>query len=434
MAISFDAFLWSLTQQESGGNYHALGPWTGGDRAYGRYQVMGRNIASWTRQYYGHALTPQQYLNNPRAQDAVVRGRLKSYVRKYGYRGAASAWYSGNPSLHMSTRPQYGGPSIKQYVDSVMSRATRFRGGGGAATAGGYTPAAPVRVKLSRAELAEQYGLSSALINSSRELKSLFGKAVSGQWSAAKFQAKLKNSRWWRTQSSTLRRYVTQKYEDPATYRQKTKNAWVKYNAMAAQVGLAPQIKHGKPTGLLRHVAYNALALGWSDARIKDYLGNFVTTHGGMMWGEAGENFDKMHELAYLNGMKFSTARYKKWVREIAAGRSTLQNTESYIRQHAAAKYHAFSAQIKAGQNAMDLAAPYIKSAATLLELPETEVDLHDKLVANAMQGSHAGANFPLWQFENAVRNDPRWRKTNNARESMMTVARQVAKDFGMAY
>jgi len=41
---------------------------------------------------------------------------------------------------------------------------------------------------------------------------------------------------------------------------------------------------------------------------------------------------------------------------------------------------------------------------------------------------------MPLWQFENEVRNDPLWRKTNNARESMMTVAHQVAKDFGLVY
>src|ERR1043165_2058236 len=433
MAMSFEAFFWSLTQQESGGNYGAVGVWVNGDRAYGRYQVMGANIPSWTRQYYGRSLSPQQYLNNRAAQDAVARGRLKSYVNKYGYRGAASAWYSGNPSLHMSTRPQPGGPSIKGYVDSIMSRAGQYTGGGGAGSKG-YTPAAPVKVKLSASELASSYGLTSALINSSKELKSLFNKAVSGQWSATRFQASLKNTKWWKTQSSTLRQYVTQKYTDPATWKQKTTNAYAKFNSMAAQVGLGPQLKNGKASSLLQKVAYNSLALGWSDARIKDYLGNFVTTHGGAMWGEAGENFDKMHELAYANGLKFSTDRYKKWTREIAAGRSTLQNTESYIRQQAAAKYSAFAEQIKAGQNAIDLGAPYIKSAATLLELPETEVDLNEKLVSNAMTGSHAGANFPLWEFENAVRNDPRWRKTNNARESLMTVARQVAKDFGMAY
>lgn len=435
MAMSFDAFFWSLTQQESGGNYGAVGVWVRGDRAYGRYQVMGANVGAWTAQYYGRRLTPGQFLANRAAQDAVARGKLKSYVNKYGYRGAASAWYSGNASLHMSTRSQSGGPSIKGYVDSIMNRATTYKGGGGVSSGGGgYTAAAPVKVALDKDELAEQFGLSAALINSSKELKSLFSQAVSGGWSGAKFQAKLKNSKWWKSQSSTLRKYITSKYTDPATFKQKNSAAYAKYNSLAAQVGLAPQLKNGKPTSLLKKIAYNAVALGWTDARIKDYLGNFVGLHGGVMWGEAGEAFDKMHELAYLNGMKYADTRYKTWVREISAGRSTLENTESYIRKQAAAKYSAFGEQIKAGQNVMDLAAPYIKSASTLLELPETDVDLTEKLVYNAMQGGHAGENFPLWEFENAVRNDPRWRKTNNARESLMTVARQVAKDFGVAY
>jgi hypothetical protein len=40
----------------------------------------------------------------------------------------------------------------------------------------------------------------------------------------------------------------------------------------------------------------------------------------------------------------------------------------------------------------------------------------------------------PLWQFETEVRSDPLWKKTKNAQDSMMGIARQVAKDFGLAY
>ncbi|MFF9268621.1 hypothetical protein [Streptomyces rochei] len=438
MAISFDAFFWSLTQQESGGNYNAVGVWVGGDRAYGRYQVMGANIPSWTRQYYGRALTPGQFLANRAAQDAVARGKLKSYVNKYGYRGAAAAWYSGNASLHMSTRPQPGGPSIKGYVDSIMNRALTFKGGGGGGgsySGGGYTPPPPVQVKLSREELAEQYGLTSALINSSKELKSLFNQAVSGQWSAAKFQAKLKNSNWWKKQPSSLRKYLTQKYTDPATWKQGQGAAEAKFNNMAIQVGLSNQIVKGKgPTSLLKKVMYWSTALGWTDARIKNYLGQFATTHGGQMWGEAGEAFDKLHEFAYLNGMRYSQDWYKKQAQGIVAGRTTIERAEAYIRSQASARYATFAEQIRAGQNVLDLAAPYIKSMSTILELPETDIDLFTKHIQNAMSGKEAGFTYPLWKFENDLRADPLWRKTNNARESMMTVAHQVAKDFGLAY
>jgi hypothetical protein len=434
--MNFEAFLWALTQQESGGNYGAVGVWVGGDRAYGRYQVMGANIPSWTAKHYGKRLTPQQFLANRAAQDAVVRGVLGGYVKKYGYRGAASAWYSGNPKLHMSTKSQPGGPSIKGYVDSVLNRASGYTGSGSSPSGGGTAPVTP---KLDSAELAEQYGLSSALINSSKELKSLFSQAVAGGWSAALFQAKLKNTKWWSTQSSSLRKYITLKYTDPATWKQHNDAATAKVNALAVQVGLGRQISPGGTLSkLLKEAVYNVAALGWSDVRLKDWLGARATVQGGIMWGEAGVAFDKLHEIAYLNGMTYSASWYKTQAVAVVSGKQTLSTMEDQIRSQAAGRYSAYGEQIRAGMNAMDLAAPYIKATAGILELPETDVDLFNAHIARAMTAKPAagapGTQMPLWMFENSLREDPLWKKTNNAREGMLTVARQVAKDFGMAW
>ena len=90
----------AISQIESGsysGNYSAIGPMTRtGDQAYGRYQVMGANIPSWTQQHYGQRLTPSQYLANPSAQDAVFDGEFGSYVSKYGEGPAATKWFTGS--------------------------------------------------------------------------------------------------------------------------------------------------------------------------------------------------------------------------------------------------------------------------------------------------------------------------------------------------
>lgn len=89
---------------ESGGpegNYRAVGPPArSGDRAYGRYQVMGGNIPEWTEQYYGQRLTPQQFLSNPQAQDAVYRGKFGEYLGKYGPEGAHRAWFAGERGMN----------------------------------------------------------------------------------------------------------------------------------------------------------------------------------------------------------------------------------------------------------------------------------------------------------------------------------------------
>lgn len=434
---SFNALLWALTIQESGGNYSAVGPPTAYGRAYGRYQVLAPNIGPWTAKHYGRRLTASQFLRNHQAQDAVVRGVLYGYYKKYGARGAASMWYSGQPNW----RKGYGNPPVYSYVNSVVSRAGRYSGQwvpgkGSSATArrvSGGGSAKRVTPKLDRAELAEQYGLSARLINSDKELRKLFNSAVKGQWSAARFTAKLRNTRWWKRQPSSLRKYLTLKYSDPATWKQKRRQAMRSLDAVAVQVGFKSQFRGGKGTWMLREAVRNKLAWGWSDDRIRDWMGARVRVHGGKMFGEAGEAFDKLHEIAYLNGMQYKDW-YAKAARNIVAGRSTMEREEAKIRRDAAARYKAYAEQIKAGQNVMDLAAPYIKAMATLWEIPETDIGLKNKYMAAAMRGDEAGSKYPLWRFENQVRSDPRWRATNNAREGMMTAARQVARDFGMGF
>jgi hypothetical protein len=437
MALTFDQFMYGIGYQETRGNknaYHEVN----GYGAVGKYQVLKSNIPNWSQRILGYSISWQQFRDSPALQEKIVRGVLKGYFDAWGPRGAAAAWYGGPGShnLDMSTRPQPGGPSIKTYVDSVLGWAGGSSGQNATYSA---TGTAPVKPKLDMDELAESYGLSSALINSSKELRDKFKQAVAETWSPAKFGAELKNTKWWKTQSSTLRKYITLKFTDPATFKQNWSNGQYKVNQLAVAVGLGNQITKGKSSKLLKEAIYNSLAMGWSDARIKDWMGAKATTHGGIMYGEAGEAFDKLHTLAYTNGMHYSGDWYKKQAVSIVSGKSTQETAEAQIRKAAAARYSAFSAQILAGQNAIDLAAPYIKSAATLLELPETDVDLFNAHIAKAMtakpaKGAEGGSQMPLWQFENEVRNDPLWRKTNNARESMMTVARQVAKDFGMAY
>jgi hypothetical protein len=126
---TFDNFLNAIVSQESGGNYKAMGVPVGGDRAYGRYQVMGNNIPSWTKAALGHSLTPQQYLASPQAQDAVAKYKLGGYYNKYGPEGAAVAWYAGEGTAQRYVRnpqgfnkPQGQFPAISGYAHSILRK------------------------------------------------------------------------------------------------------------------------------------------------------------------------------------------------------------------------------------------------------------------------------------------------------------------------
>lgn len=118
--------------QESGGSgdYSAQGPLTkDGDHAYGRYQVKGSNIGPWTQEVLGYAMTPEQFLSSPQAQDAVYNAKFGQYVQKYGPEGAAKAWFAGehgmnNPNARAHTpQGQPYGPTVAQYGQQFAQNA-----------------------------------------------------------------------------------------------------------------------------------------------------------------------------------------------------------------------------------------------------------------------------------------------------------------------
>lgn len=80
--------------------YQAVGPTVqSGDRAYGRFQVMGANVGPWTQEILGRRMSPQEFLASPEAQEAVFKGKFGQYVQKTGSpEAAASMWFTGRPS------------------------------------------------------------------------------------------------------------------------------------------------------------------------------------------------------------------------------------------------------------------------------------------------------------------------------------------------
>lgn len=79
--------------------YRAMGPTTRtGDRAYGKYQVMGNNIPSWTKEALGRQMTPREFLADDAAQDSVFDYKFGQSIQKYGSpEDAASVWFTGRP-------------------------------------------------------------------------------------------------------------------------------------------------------------------------------------------------------------------------------------------------------------------------------------------------------------------------------------------------
>jgi hypothetical protein len=121
-----------IAKVETGGEkhpYHALGRTTAsGDRAYGKYQVMGANIPAWTQEVLGRKMTPREFLDDPDAQEAVARAKLGGYLAKYGDApDAASMWFTGKPLAEGANRRDINNMSGARYAElatGVRSDAT----------------------------------------------------------------------------------------------------------------------------------------------------------------------------------------------------------------------------------------------------------------------------------------------------------------------
>jgi hypothetical protein len=114
------------------------------DRPYGRYQVMGKNIPSWTQAALGQPMSPADFLANPDAQDAVFNHRFGGYVAKYGEEGAARAWFGGQRGMNNLAATDVLGTRLGDYGKNYVAR---LNGDGGDGGGGGNAPA-PRRVQV----------------------------------------------------------------------------------------------------------------------------------------------------------------------------------------------------------------------------------------------------------------------------------------------
>ena len=104
---------------ESGGKYDIVGPTHPRyGRALGAYQVMEANLPEWSKAALGREVSADEFLANPKVQDAVFQDRFGGYVQKYGNpQDAASAWFTGRPLAQGANARDVLGTTGQGYVD-----------------------------------------------------------------------------------------------------------------------------------------------------------------------------------------------------------------------------------------------------------------------------------------------------------------------------
>lgn len=287
----------------------------------------------------------------------------------------------------------------------------------------------PKQDTLSKRQLALDYGFSLEVLKQHPQLWHLFQQTVANDWTQEKFNAELYNTTWYKNHSATQRAAEVGKATDPAEYRAKLNQA--RANVRDAAVAMGAQLTPEQ----LAKISTNVLTFGWNAAQIRDTLAGAVKAGAeGTYGGDAAANADQLRALARANGVKLGDQTLQSWIGRLAAGES-IDGFEEYVRKMASSAFPQFAEQLKAGQNLEDVADPYRQQMASTLEINPAEIDLFDPTIRKAMQATDPDGKpmtKPLWKFEQDLKQDPRWRKTNGARDELMSAGQKVLADFGL--
>ena len=282
--------------------------------------------------------------------------------------------------------------------------------------------------KLSAKELAEQYGFALAFLHSDPSLKKLFNSAVAHSWSAEHFAAKLKNTSWYKHNGEAARQFDLLKTTDPASFRAKRSSTYASVRDAAEKLGTNISSK------TLMRITENSLKFGWNDSQLRNVLSGYVKAHNGIYSGDTGDSLQEVLQTAYRNGINVSKSSQQKWAQQIAKGNNSAADYQRYVRGLAKSLAPGYAQELDGGMDLVDIANPFIESKAKILEMNPADIDLFDKDIRKALSGTTADgkpASTSLWQFEQQMRADPRWMKTQNAQDAMSSTAKKVLTDFG---
>lgn len=342
--------------------------------------------------------------------------------------------YLGNGKMIHAPRPGKGVEVVSMtsgyYVDAFMGG----RRISGVHAVGGKDSdfASASEVKMTPEELASNYGWAYGFLNSNKELKSLFKKAVDGTWTADKFQAEMRDTAWWKKNSNTRREAQVMKNTDPATWNAQMDAAKIQVRQLAAQIGAAI------PEGKLAKIAQNMIETGADEDQMRYALGEYVNfTKDGTLKGEAAMHEYTMKQYAASMGITIDNQTIKNQAQRVIRKIATTQDFEDQVRQQAKSMFPGYEDQIDAGSTIRDIAAPYMQMMGNELELPDTSINVVDPIIKKAMNGLDAKgrpAGVSLTDFQQQLRSDPRWRNTQKAQNNAMQTGVKVLQDMGLVF
>lgn len=291
--------------------------------------------------------------------------------------------------------------------------------------------------------LKASYGFVGALADAIPELKNIMNTAVAQQWTNDRFIMAVSASDWYRQNADHAREFITLQAVDPAT----AQANWIRASGdmwtYAWQQGIQLNDQQAAEAAMWKMMNPTA-----PDDAVRVHLAR-TYFNPGMDWnqlnGQAAQFARQIQEVGRNYGWddweNYDASR--DWLGKMMRGESDVEGFQRSMIEQAKIKYPGLADQLMAGANVKDLAQPYVDSYSKILEMPTTAINwTDDKLITEAMQyrpdnggnggkGTESNGTMPLYQFDQKLREDPRWRKTDNAINTTGTLLQTIGKDWG---
>jgi len=128
------------------------------------------------------------------------------------------------------------------------------------------------------------------------------------------------------------------------------------------------------------------------------------------------------------NGLSLPQSQIDQWTKDIQNG-TNIDVVKNQIRNIAANGMPDHIKQLlNTGVDLESVYAPYKSTMAAVLEVPTTSITLNDPLLRSAIGPDK---EMSVYDFKKALRKDPRWQYTNNAKDEVASSVTKVLQDFG---